>query len=68
MEKAWGRQSLLPVLHFHACVYTVCVYFNVFVVEAGAEPGLTEDCWKELNSSWQQPGSCEEGETKKVTN
>lgn len=34
-----------------ACVfiYSMCVYLDVFMVEAGAEPGLTEECWEAVN-------------------
>lgn len=49
------------------CIYSMCVCTYVFMKEAGAKPGLTEERWEELNSSRQQPGSCEEGETQKVT-
>lgn len=45
----------------------MCVYLHVFMKEAGAKPGLTGERWEELNESRQQPGSCEEGETQKVT-
>lgn len=31
------------------CVYVQCVYLNVFMEEAGAEPGLTEKCWEAVN-------------------
>lgn len=32
-----------------ACLCNMCVYLNVFMEEAGAEPGLTEECWEAVN-------------------
>lgn len=31
------------------CLYSMCVYLIVFMEEAGAEPGLTEECWEAVN-------------------
>lgn len=31
------------------CIYSMPVYLNVFMEEAGAEPGLTVECWEAVN-------------------
>lgn len=31
------------------CIYSMCANLNVFMEEAGAEPGLTEECWEAVN-------------------
>lgn len=48
--KARGKQSMVVRAVFACvCIYSTCVYLHVFMKEAGAKPGLTEERWEELN-------------------